>query len=245
MTHEDLRPSSSRSHLGSFICMKRSLQLMRLLSLRHGGIAAHAAMSNLWVNRPRDAAGDFRPGTLWHRLVQLMLRATAVHWQLWYCSTQNWHAGVWSRTTLRLDLFVRGLGNFQNFFAFLCWSRKKNSNFATEFWFWKISNWQAEREDENFFRYLENYHFKISTEGLIWKQAKITATAVNFTVFWYRSIKVACFSFNFKIQNYPWKQLPQTKARRHKSTSCHSFLLYPGFISLNPETLEKRWALRS
>lgn len=70
-----LKSSSSRSHLGCFICMKRNLQLMQLLSLGAWQDPGQAAMQHLRVTQqaqehPGDTAGDLELAILWNGLLQ-------------------------------------------------------------------------------------------------------------------------------------------------------------------------------
>lgn len=61
---------------------REALQLMWLLSLRHGGITAHhcpCSNEQPLKEPPWEHSRDFAPGILGHRLVQQMLRATAIH----------------------------------------------------------------------------------------------------------------------------------------------------------------------
>lgn len=148
-TYQELKPSSFKSHLGCFIRVKRSLQLLQLLSFRHGGIFGHAAMCNLRVNQqaqepPGDMAGGFRLPILRHRVVEQreILRAWVTHWVLHYCSVQSWDVGVQSRTILRLIGILGEPGKFQNFLSFLCWFRKNISFF---FFSCHITIWRKEQ----------------------------------------------------------------------------------------------------
>lgn len=132
-----LKSSASRSHLGRFVCMKRNLQLQRLLSLgarRDGWRGAMQHLQGMWEaqEHPGDMAGDLELAMLRYRLVQqremlrteLNIDSSRSFRAAWHLggdpSTHRTagclHVGVRSRTALRLDRISREPGKFQNFF---------------------------------------------------------------------------------------------------------------------------------